>query len=168
MGIQKEHLNLHYNDKLPVIGNIQWWGVFLCFYFLFVFESDADISSALYTVAYPTGTCQFLAPNSVSVLAIPQRTWGRLQCRIITAAFAEAGQWLSLIALWQYRTATQAKVSCFFYKDNGGGLGVLLNKPISLALALRAICGCRVARDSSRPRLLLVCRIQHIILCLIN
>ena len=33
------------------------------------------------------------------------------------------------------------------------GIGALLNKPINLALALRANCGCRVAHDSLRPRL---------------
>ena len=45
-----------------------------------------------------------------------------------------------------------------FLPSFSGGIGVLLNKPISLALALRAICGCRVARDSERPRLQLLYR----------
>ena len=42
------------------------------------------------------------------------------------------------------------------------GLGGLLNKSDGLALAFRANCGCRVSRDGSRPRLLLLCRICYI------
>lgn len=38
-------MNLQYNEELPITGAIQWWGVFLCLYFLSVFEGDADIVS---------------------------------------------------------------------------------------------------------------------------
>ena len=40
-------MNLQYNDELPINGSIQWWGVFLCLYFLAVLEGDTDIVCAV-------------------------------------------------------------------------------------------------------------------------